>query len=184
MYTAVEINETDRAKLIEDLPKLTFGTLPDGWVTRAHHVTLNMGEPNLMLNPKIKEKDEIEMIIGGVLINWNVGIVALTVHDMCYRYKRNEQCHRVHVNSVNPHPHITMFHNIQTKPKQTNDLLKVSAARHWEGISGRLITGRVKVLGQEKFLEPLEPSEDLVALQKAFDVLGDDDEEESEEGKS
>ena len=147
MYTAVLINETDRARLIEDLPKLTFGTLPDGWVTRAHHVTLNMEEPNLILNPKIKEKDEIEMIIGGVLINWDVGIVALTVHDMSYRYKlSNEKCLKIHVNSVNPHPHITMFHNIQAKPKQTNDLLKVSAARHWEGISGRLITGRVKVL--------------------------------------
>lgn len=184
MYTAVEINETDRARLIEILPKLTFGTLPDGWVTRAHHVTLNMGEPNLMLNPRLEEKDEIQMIIGGVLINWDVGIIALTVNDMSYRYKNVRSNGRIHVNSVNPHPHITMFHDINTKPKQTNDLLKGGAADHLEGISGRLITGRVKVLGQEKFLEPLEPSEDLIALQKAFDVLGDDDEEESEERKS
>ena len=154
MYTAVLINDTDRAKLIEDLPKLTFGTLPDGWVTRAHHVTLNMGEPNLMLNPRLEEKDEIQMIIGGVLINWDVGIIALTVNDMSYRYKNVRSISEmygiasgsIHVNSANPHPHITMFHDINTKPKQTNDLLKGGAADHLEGISGRLITGRVKVL--------------------------------------
>jgi len=37
---------------------------------------------------------------------------------------------------------------------------------------------------EKEVLESLKPGEDLVALQKAFDELGDDDEEESEERKS
>ena len=143
MYTAIVINENDRAKLIEDFAKLTFGTLPNGWVTRAHHVTINMGELDKELNPYLSVGDSIEMIVSGSVINWREGIIALTVNDIAHSLIMTAP---KPISSINDHPHITMFHYVDVKQKHSNYMLSMCAADHLEGISGRLIKGEVVVM--------------------------------------
>lgn len=144
MYTAIVINENDRAKLIEDFAKLTFGTLPNGWVTRAHHVTINMGELDKKLNPYLSVGDSIEMIVSGSVIDWREGVIALTVIDM--EQSRCAMIQQQPISSINDRSHITMFHHIDVRQKHSNHILSMCEADYLEGISGRLIKGEVVVM--------------------------------------
>lgn len=158
MYTSIVINENDRAKLIEDFAKLTFGTLPNGWVTRAHHVTINMGELDKELNPYLSVGDSIEMIVSGSVIDWREGVIALTVNDIAHSFTWAASENLIHgntkgiadlsapISSINDHPHITMFHHIDVRSKHSNYILSMCVADHLEGISGRLIKGEVVVM--------------------------------------
>jgi hypothetical protein len=145
MYTAIVLNESDRARLINDFTAVTFGHLPDGWVTRCHHVTINMGKIDEELNPMLEVKSDCHMIVGGHVIGWESGVIALTVNDMANPYLN----HRNMVHSANRYPHITMFHHLETKPKEVNTFLESEgcAPEHLEGISGRLIRGKVQEVG-------------------------------------
>ena len=144
MYTAITLNSSDRARLIRDFTAATFDTLPDGWVTRCHHVTINMGKIDETLNPMLEAGTDCHMIVGGHIISWESGIIVLTVTDIANPYLNHTNI----VHSMNRYPHITMFHHIDSKPKESNATIEAEgcAPEHLEGISGRLIRGKVQEL--------------------------------------
>jgi hypothetical protein len=78
--------------------------------TLPHHMTINMGQPDLGLNPDLELGSEIEMVIDGICHCKHLGVAAARVTESG------------DVRSINEQPHITIAIQAHGKPFNSNQL--------------------------------------------------------------
>jgi len=115
MYTAIVLDENQRQKLLRQLFN-NYLYPPEGWVLKAHHITINMGSVDGKLNPSALDMlgSRCTATVRDVLHRRNYGIFAVGVVDLYCEDSSTP------VNSVNKHPHITIAHDQKVKPKYVN----------------------------------------------------------------
>jgi hypothetical protein len=101
--------------------------VPSGWVTKAHHVTVNMGPWDEKLNPKELMGKLVGLYTGKLMMATDSehGVIAYTIHGLP-SIKLTDGGRRL-VNIKNKHPHLTMFHAPDVKPVKSNHLLEQAA---------------------------------------------------------
>lgn len=124
MYTAIVLDENQRQKLLKQLFN-NYLYPPEGWVLKAHHITINMGSVDRKLNPSALEilGSRCTATVKDVLHRRNYGIFAVGVDDLYCKDSRTP------INSINRHPHITIAHDQNVKPSYVNSF---SDMREWQ----------------------------------------------------
>lgn len=124
MYTSIVLDESQRQKLLRQLFN-NYLYPPEGWILKAHHITINMGPMDRKLNPSALEMlgSSCTATVKDVLHRRNYGIFAVGVGDLYCKDSRTP------VNSINAHPHITIAHDQNVKPSYVNSF---SDMREWQ----------------------------------------------------
>jgi hypothetical protein len=121
MYTAIVLDESQRQMLLRQLFKNYLYPL-SGWVIKADHITINMGRLDEELNPDIALDERCTATVRDVLYRRYDGLFAVGVHEITNQNWKS-------INSINAHPHITIAHKQDVKPKAVN---KYSDEREWQ----------------------------------------------------
>jgi len=142
MYTAVVLDDISRNSITHDFHN--WITLPKHWVKKAHHVTLNMGPLDDELNDSSILGEVCHINTDKYYLAYDEGIIALGVTNM-YISLGHPIPLDVEVNSINKHPHITMYHHPDVAPKKSNDVM--ATCKRVTPFKFRL-TGKVKVINK------------------------------------
>ena len=121
MYTAIVLDEKHRQMLLREMFLRYFYPL-SGWVMKADHITINMGELDKELNPAVAIDEKCSARVIDVLYRRYDGLFAVGVHEVITQNWKS-------INSINAHPHITIAHRQDVKPKAVN---KYRDEREWE----------------------------------------------------
>ena len=120
MYTAIVLDESQRQMLLRQLFENYLYPL-SGWVMKADHITINMGELDEELNPTITVGERCCATVRDVLHRRHDGLFAVGVHEI--------HCWRRPLNSINARPHITIAHSRDVRPKAVNQYID---EREWQ----------------------------------------------------
>jgi hypothetical protein len=139
MYTAIILDEESRQELLRKYYEI-HPLPPSGWILKADHVTLNMGEVY-----KEEGISQVHPSILGALCSVNVtcvlykadGIEAVGIDILCETGQR--------VICMNDQPHITIAHRGDVKPRTANDY-PGSWLRARSALYPQYLTGRIEVV--------------------------------------
>lgn len=139
MYTAIVINEDERNYLLRTCFRY-IGFPEDGWILRAHHITINMGTFNRDIQIHHRERngylDYVPHALGQrcsgnitrILYKPDDGIIALGLISQMRQHipdysNESDYMHVLEapIYSVNDVAHITIAHRADVKPKKAND---------------------------------------------------------------
>ena len=120
MFTAIVLNQKCRDVLLKAFHSRHH--VPSGWVTKAHHVTVNMGPWDEELNPKELMGGRVSFSVETLMYAKEHGVIAYKLRGKPINYDKN-----IRINIKNKHPHITMFHLPDVKPVKSNHLLDQAA---------------------------------------------------------
>lgn len=113
-YTAIVLTDASRASLLALAASQQM--LPEGWIIRAHHVTLAMGKLEGVINDL--------RTIHATHIGYSATVVAVQVAGAS--------------DSKNKRPHVTIAHAQGATPKEANDIVV------WFPIESIHLTGFIK----------------------------------------
>lgn len=144
MYTAIILDEESRQELLRRYYEI-HPLPPSGWVLKADHVTLNMGEVYCEHSFKEEGISQVHPNIFGALCKVSVtsvlykadGIEAVGIDILCETGQR--------VICMNDQPHITIAHRGDVKPKTANDYPE-SWLRARSALYPQYLTGRIEVV--------------------------------------
>jgi NADH:ubiquinone oxidoreductase subunit len=129
MYTAIVLTEQCRDVLLKSFRNKHH--VPSDWVTKAHHVTVNMGPWDEELNPKELMGSRVGFHLGNLMHAKEHGVIAYKLdgrpqvqNNSLGEYIREKN---IRINIKNKHPHLTMFHAPDVKPVKSNHLLEQAA---------------------------------------------------------
>ena len=130
LYTAVELNEFQRHEFLTQLFK-SFLYPPEGWELKAHHIVINTGKVDRELNPDITVGGSCTATVKDVLHRRNAGLFAVGVNPIRHHLAPHDEgsSREVELESINPHPHITVAYSQGVKPKAVNSY---SDEREWQ----------------------------------------------------
>ena len=142
MYTAIILDEESRQELLRKYYEM-HPLPPSGWILKAHHVTLNMGE--VYKETAAEGVSQVHPNMYGALCKVSVtsvlykadGIEAVGVSVLCETGQR--------VRCMNAQPHITIAHRGDVKPKTANDYPK-SWLHARSALYPQYLTGRIEVV--------------------------------------
>jgi len=132
MYTAIVLDESCRDVMLKSFHDKHH--VPSGWVTKAHHVTVNMGPWDEELNPKELMGKSVcfctdKLILAtapddGIIAYTFKGLPSFVNYEGDKTINSGEPCP---INIKNKHPHLTMFHAPDVRPVKSNHLLEQAA---------------------------------------------------------
>lgn len=97
-YTAIVLDPESRTKVMQAFESLNVNFKDYVFHTKSgsplsHHMTINMGQPDLDLNPSLEIGDEVEMLIDGICYCKHLGVAACRVVESGRIVSANEQAH-------------------------------------------------------------------------------------------
>ena len=126
MYTAILLNATDQARLLN----MVYEHIPEGWRVFLHHVTLNMGPITKGVNPESLLDTEIKFTVDA--FGMDDKVCAVRVSDLGVARSSNKV----------PHVTIAVDQANGGKPFMSNEI------QMWVPLGPEVFSGKVMEIGQ------------------------------------